>query len=105
MAVTPTNQGYWLVASDGRIFTFGDAKSFGSESGKPLASPIIGIAVTLTGKGYWLLERDGTVFGFGTATAFGSLPKGQEALGLFPNPLDTGYSIVTTNGGLTHFPR
>jgi hypothetical protein len=30
MAATPDGGGYWLVASDGGIFTFGDAKFFGS---------------------------------------------------------------------------
>ena len=30
MAATPTGHGYWLVASDGGIFTFGDATFHGS---------------------------------------------------------------------------
>ena len=34
--------GYWLVASDGGIFTFGDARYLGSEGGKPLTSPSSG---------------------------------------------------------------
>ena len=29
MAATPTGKGYWLVASDGGIFTFGDAHFYG----------------------------------------------------------------------------
>jgi hypothetical protein len=35
MAATPTGKGYWLVASDGGIFTFGDAVFFGSHAGTP----------------------------------------------------------------------
>ena len=30
MAATPTGKGYWLVAGDGGVFTFGDAKFYGS---------------------------------------------------------------------------
>ena len=33
MAVTPDGGGYWLVASDGGIFTFGDAQFYGSTGG------------------------------------------------------------------------
>ena len=33
MASTPTGQGYWLVASDGGIFAFGDAGFHGSTVG------------------------------------------------------------------------
>ena len=31
MAATPDGKGYWLVASDGGIFTFGDAAFYGSD--------------------------------------------------------------------------
>src|SRR5205807_8094772 len=37
MAATPTGGGYWLVASDGGVFSFGDAGFFGSMGGTPLA--------------------------------------------------------------------
>ena len=30
MAATPDGQGYWEVAADGGVFTFGDARSYGS---------------------------------------------------------------------------
>ena len=33
MAATPTGKGYWFVAADGGIFTFGDAQFFGSIGG------------------------------------------------------------------------
>ncbi len=33
MAATPDGRGYWLVASDGGIFTFGDAPFYGSAGG------------------------------------------------------------------------
>jgi hypothetical protein len=34
MAASPDGHGYWLVASDGGIFTFGDAGFYGSTAGR-----------------------------------------------------------------------
>ena len=39
MASTPTGNGYWLVASDGGIFSFGDAAFHGSTGAIPLNQP------------------------------------------------------------------
>ena len=36
--------GYWLVASDGGIFTYGDAVYYGSHGGAPLNKPVVGMA-------------------------------------------------------------
>ena len=72
MAATPDGKGYWLVASDGGVFSFGDATFHGSEGGKPLNQPIVGMAATPDGKGYWLVASDGGVFSFGNATFHGS---------------------------------
>ena len=49
MAATPDGGGYWLVASDGGIFSFGDAKFYGSMGGKPLNKPVVGMAAAPTG--------------------------------------------------------
>ncbi len=54
MAPTPDGGGYWLVASDGGIFAFGDARFDGSMGGTPLNAPIVGMAPTPDGGGYWL---------------------------------------------------
>ena len=72
MAATPTGHGYWLVASDGGIFSFGDAKFFGSTGAIKLNKPIVGMAATPTGNGYWLVASDGGIFSFGDAKFFGS---------------------------------
>ena len=45
MAATPDGKDYRLIASDGGIFTFGDAGYYGSQGGKPLNQPIVGMAV------------------------------------------------------------
>ncbi len=66
MAMTPDGNGYWLVAADGGVFTFGDAGFFGSMAGQHLAGPVVGMAAT-DGKGYFLAGSDGGVFTFGDA--------------------------------------
>ena len=72
MAATPDGRGYWLVASDGGIFAFGDAGFYGSTGSLHLDKPIVGMASTLDGQGYWLVASDGGVFAFGDAGFYGS---------------------------------
>jgi hypothetical protein len=72
MAATPSGRGYWLVAADGGIFTFGNAAGYGSLGAKPLNRAITGMAATLDGAGYWLVAADGGVFTFGDAAFYGS---------------------------------
>jgi hypothetical protein len=61
-----------LVASDGGIFSFGDAGFFGSTGALHLNQPIVGMAATPDGRGYWLVASDGGIFSFGDAAFFGS---------------------------------
>lgn len=65
--------GYWLVASDGGVFTYGTAQFYGSMAGKHLNSPITGIVATSDDRGYWLVAQDGGVFAFGDAAFSGSM--------------------------------
>jgi hypothetical protein len=44
--------GYWMVGSDGGIFSFGDSSFHGSMGGHPLNKPIVGMAATPDGQGY-----------------------------------------------------
>jgi hypothetical protein len=43
MTATPTGNGYLLRASDGGLFAFGAAQFSGSEGGKSLNAPIVGL--------------------------------------------------------------
>ena len=64
MAVTPQG-GYYEVASDGGIFSFGPGASFyGSMGGQHLNQPIVAMAVTPGGGGYWEVASDGGIFAF-----------------------------------------
>jgi hypothetical protein len=64
MGATLDGKGYWLVASDGGIFAFGDARFYGSTGGIRLNRPIVGMAVDPATGGYWLVASDGGVFAF-----------------------------------------
>ena len=63
--------GYWLVAADGGVFSFGNAPFYGSMAGTRLNGPVVGIAATSNGMGYWLVGTDNGVFTFGDAPFFG----------------------------------
>jgi hypothetical protein len=64
MSPTPDGHGYWLTASDGGIFAFGDAPFRGSTGGDRLAAPIVSMTSAST-VGYWLAASDGGIFSFG----------------------------------------
>ena len=70
---TSSGDGYYEVASDGGVFTFGNAKYYGSMGGQTLNSPIVNIVVTPGDLGYWLVAKDGGVFSFGNAQFLGSM--------------------------------
>jgi hypothetical protein len=72
-----TDRGYWLVASDRGVFSFGDAVFHGSTGALRLNQPIVGIAPSPSGNGYWLVAVDGGIFSFGDAPFQGSLGGGS----------------------------
>ena len=78
MASTQAGSGYWLVASDGGIFCFGDAEFFGSTGAIRLNQPVVGMAATPDGGGYWLVASDGGIFSFGDAHFFGSTGRSPQ---------------------------
>ncbi|HEX4905551.1 MAG TPA: matrixin family metalloprotease [Acidimicrobiales bacterium] len=86
--------------------SFGDATSYGSMQGKPLAQPVVGIDGTHTGKGYWLVARDGGIFSFGDATFYGStgaMRLNQPIVGITATPTGKGYWFVAADGGVFSF--
>ena len=53
---TPSGHGYWMVGSDGGIFSFGDAVFYGSMGGQRLNKPVTSMAPDPDGSGYWLVH-------------------------------------------------
>ena len=57
----PVTGGYWLVGSDGGVFSFG-APFFGSTGAIHLNQPVVAMQSTSDGLGYWFVASDGGVF-------------------------------------------
>jgi hypothetical protein len=102
----PPPVGYWQVASDGGIFTFGAATFYGSTGAIHLNQPVVGMAATPDGKGYWLVASDGGVFSFGDATFYGStgaIRLNKPIVGMVPTLDGKGYWLVASDGGVFTF--
>jgi peptidoglycan/xylan/chitin deacetylase (PgdA/CDA1 family) len=98
--------GYWEVASDGGIFSFGDAAFHGSMGGTPLNAPIVGMAATPDGAGYWEVASDGGIFSFGDAAFHGSMggtPLNAPIVGMAATPDGGGYWELAADGGIFGF--
>jgi hypothetical protein len=52
------------VAGDGGVFSFGDARFYGSTGSLRLNQPVQGLVPNPDGAGYWLVASDGGVFAF-----------------------------------------
>jgi hypothetical protein len=103
MAADPDGKGYWLVASDGGVFTEGDAGFYGSAGGIHLNKPVVGMAATPDGKGYWLVASDGGIFGYGDAGFYGSaggIHLNKPVVGMAVTPNGGGYWLVASDGGI-----
>ena len=115
--VNPALRGYWLVGSDGGIFSFGAAGFHGSMGGISLQRPVVGITPTASRAGYWLVASDGGIFSFGDSGFYGSipgvglhpagsgLPNSLDApiVGMVPTATGHGYFMVASDGGVFAF--
>ena len=113
---SPTH-GYWLVGSDGGIFTFGSAQFYGSTGNITLQRPVVGITPAANRQGYWLVASDGGIFAFGTLGFYGSIPGlgyapagsaspkrlAAPIVGMVPSPDGGGYFMVASDGGVFAF--
>jgi hypothetical protein len=111
MLGSPNIVGYWLITSQGRVFTFGAAKSYGDLNGRPLNGPIVGAALSRDEKGYYFVGSDGGVFAFGSARFFGSMGGrhlNARIVGMAPSigdqpGVNDGYYLVAEDGGVFSF--
>ena len=116
-APSPPQHGYWLVGSDGGIFTFGAAQFYGSTGSLHLQRPVVGITPTANRGGYWLVASDGGIFAFGNAGYYGSIPGSglnpagsglahslnAPIVGMVPSYDGGGYFMVASDGGVFAF--
>ena len=81
MAATRSGHGYWLVASDGGIFAFGDATFYGSTAG----TCVTAIGIIPTTKGYIIAGADG------------SLHQMDSSVEHLPSSCPTGAAVAHSN--------
>ena len=104
MAVDLATGGYWLVASDGGIFSF-NAPFFGSTGNLRLNKPIVGMGLDRATGGYWLVATDGGVFSFNAPFygSTGNLILNKPIVGMAPLSNGSGYRLVASDGGVFDF--
>ncbi len=99
-------KGYWLAASDGGVFNYGNAQFYGSAGSLKLNKPVVGMAATPDAQGYWLVASDGGIFNYGDAGFFGStggLHLNQPVVGMASTPDGQGYWLVASDGGIFNY--
>jgi hypothetical protein len=101
----PTVVGYWLVAADGGIFSFGDAPFYGSTGAMHLNAPIVGMAETSSGTGYLLVASDGGIFSFNAPFlgSMGGTHLNRPVVGMSTAGAGGGYRLVASDGGVFSF--
>jgi hypothetical protein len=102
----PPPDGYWQVASDGGVFTFGAANFYGSTGSIKLNKPVVGMAATPSGNGYWLVASDGGIFAYGDAQFYGStgsIALNKPIIGMIPTLDGGGYWLIASDGGVFAF--
>ena len=87
------DNGYFMVASDGGVFAFGDAHFAGSCPGiGGCSGAAVAVMPDASGNGYWLVTATGNIYTFGDAPYFGA-----------PGPRATVTSAVATPDGLGYW--
>jgi len=90
-----------MVAADGGVFTFGDAKFEGScTSIGGCSGATVAVMPDATGNGYWLVTGTGHVYAFGdAATTYGAPgPQSMPVPSAVPTVDGGGYWILFANG-------
>jgi len=105
--------GYWMVTSNGTVYDFGSAHSFGNVTN--LSGKVIGMASTPDGGGYWIATNTGNIYAFGNAADYvgvskygitglsGSHPLNAPIVGIAALPNGNGLYLVAADGGVFNF--
>ncbi|MFZ1052276.1 MAG: RICIN domain-containing protein [Candidatus Sulfotelmatobacter sp.] len=113
IAAIPGRNGYWVVASDGTIYSRGDAPPLCggrlSNCSKFPSNPdpghlVLAVAATPDGQGFWALTEDGKVFTAGNAAPYGDVTRDSaKPSGIVATTSGRGYNIVLRDGGVYSF--
>src|SRR5712692_9868049 len=96
-------RGYWLAASNGGVFAYGNATFNGGVGA--LNKPVVGMATTPVGNGYWLAASDGGIFSFDVPFlgSTGGIKLNKPVVSVIASPATTGYWLVASDGGVFNF--
>ena len=103
----PHGSGYWMVGADGRVYNFGEAKSYGDAT-PGTGALAVDLEPTPSGNGYWIVDNFGHAYARGDALSFGdvdrSLLKGGEFVtSISSTATGKGYWVFTTAGRVISF--
>jgi len=81
MVPSTDGNGYFMVASDGGVFAFGDARFEGSCPGiGGCSGAAVAVVPDATGNGYWVVTSSGAVYTFGDAANHGAPGPQRSAI-------------------------
>ncbi len=107
VAMVPSTDGggYFMVASDGGVFAFGDARFEGSCPGiGGCSGAAVAVVPDASGQGYWLVTATGNVYTFGNAVDYGSPgSQGSVVTSAVRYPDGDGYWILFADGTVSAF--
>jgi hypothetical protein len=107
MVPSHDDNGYFMVAADGGIFAFGDAKFEGScydIGGCTQNGLAVAVMPDATGNGYWVVSDLGSVYGFGDAPYLGGPPSSAGSIAsAVATPDGKGYVILASDGNIYGF--
>ena len=91
-----------LLGSDGSVYAFGDAQSFGN----PHDTTAAHLTPTSTARGYWIVNSAGRVYAYGDARAYGDagpLAPGERVTSMSASLTSKGYWLFTSAGRVFAF--
>ena len=104
MALTPSGNGYWVLASNGGVFAYGDAPFQGSAVGLLTAgSTAVSMKPKSDGTGYWILDSKGGLFAFNAPFYGSGIGAGMVGTAADLATNGNGYWIVNNAGQVYTF--
>jgi hypothetical protein len=104
ISISLDGQGYWLVGTDGGVFSF-NAPFYGSRGTELENAKTSAMCADPLGRGYWLFGEDGGVFTFGEVLYYGD-PVGSTVspiIAAAAHPDGRGYWMVDKQGNVYAF--
>jgi hypothetical protein len=100
-------QGYWMVARNGAVFSFGDAPHLGDVQGMTQGMEAVDLEPAPSLNGYWVVTNTGNVYGFRDSGYYGGLngqlTVGETVTSLSSTSTGKGYWLFTNKGRVAPF--